>query len=190
MSKIRIIGFIISLVISNSCFSEGFRQHGAHVHGYVLFDVAQDNNDLLIDIVSPGMDVIGFEHDVNTADEAKVMANAMQILQQPNAIVSINQQAQCTVSDSTVQTFKSLPPTDVATEQNSAVHNPFVDHNTHNNFDIQYHFTCQSPQQLNQIAVHWFDHFTNSKVITVNYIGEQGQLALSLDPQHTVIHFN
>ncbi|CAM2946525.1 DUF2796 domain-containing protein [Vibrio rarus] len=188
MFKKRIICLIISLMISTLCFGEGFRQHGAHVHGYVLFDVAQDDNDVLIDIVAPGMDVVGFEHDVTTETDAKTMANAMGILKQANAIVSMESQAQCKLLTQKVQTFKNLPPTENTTQPKSAIHNPFADHSTHNNFDIQYHFTCQAPQKLQHIAVHWFDYFSNTKIITVNYITSQAQSALSLDAQHAVIH--
>lgn len=49
-----------SLMISTATLAnEEFRQHEAHVHGHVEFNIAQDGQDLLIEITAPGADVVG-----------------------------------------------------------------------------------------------------------------------------------
>lgn len=55
---------------------EGFRQHDAHVHGQVEFNVAQDGHDLLIEITAPGADVVGFEHAPENAEQEQRLQRA------------------------------------------------------------------------------------------------------------------
>ncbi|MCF7994732.1 MAG: DUF2796 domain-containing protein, partial [Chromatiaceae bacterium] len=41
---------------------EHYRQQGAHVHGVGQLNVAVDGSALLVELISPAMDLVGFEH--------------------------------------------------------------------------------------------------------------------------------
>ncbi|GAL37818.1 cobalt-zinc-cadmium resistance protein CzcD [Vibrio maritimus] len=50
---------LAGLVVSQFAVAEDqFRQHDAHVHGHVEFNIAQDGQDLLVEITAPGADVV------------------------------------------------------------------------------------------------------------------------------------
>lgn len=60
MHSITKVATIISLVLSTSALAdEEFRQHDAHEHGHVELNIAQDGDELLMEIHAPGADVLG-----------------------------------------------------------------------------------------------------------------------------------
>ncbi|GAD88082.1 hypothetical protein VHA01S_003_01580 [Vibrio halioticoli NBRC 102217] len=77
---------------------EHFRQHGAHVHGSVELNIAQDGQDLLVEIRAPGADVIGFEHMPKTEEQHKIFDKAMAHLNSADSILQISDEAGCTLT--------------------------------------------------------------------------------------------
>ncbi|WP_087026674.1 zinc uptake protein ZrgA [Thaumasiovibrio subtropicus] len=56
--------------------AESYREHGAHVHGVVELNMAQDGQQLLIEVTAPGADVVGFEHAPQNADQKAQVESA------------------------------------------------------------------------------------------------------------------
>ncbi|MCG6368641.1 ZrgA family zinc uptake protein, partial [Vibrio fluvialis] len=78
---------------------EGFRQHDAHVHGQVEFNIAQDGHDLLLEITAPGADVVGFEHAPENTEQENQLKAAVEKLSQADLMVQINEAAKCTIEN-------------------------------------------------------------------------------------------
>lgn len=165
-------------------FAAGFIQHGAHVHGFVTYDIAQDGKDLEVDIYAAGMDVVGFEHDANTEQEKAAINQAHQLLSDYSSILDISPEAQCLVTDNEVNLVKSS----LNQQASNTKRNPFVEHSTHSSFEIKYRFNCQKPEQLQQIDTAWFEHFPSTKAISANYFTDTAQNAAELDKDHTSVH--
>ncbi|WP_261816924.1 DUF2796 domain-containing protein [Vibrio gallicus] len=181
---------LLSLCLSTSALGAGFRQHGAHVHGYVTYNIAQDHNQLIIDIFSPGMDIVGFEHDPKTTQEKQAIQRAMELFKDYSSIIDIPSQAQCSIASNNTNIIKSSPNDILSKKENGKIHNPFVDHSTHANFEIEYLFNCDNPEQLNTISTYWFQHFPATKFITANHITDLKQGADELSKNQTKIHIN
>ncbi|HAS8626238.1 TPA: DUF2796 domain-containing protein [Vibrio vulnificus] len=81
---------------------EGFRQHDAHVHGQVEFNIAQDGHDLLLEITAPGADVVGFEHAPENTEQENQLKAAVEKLSQADLMVQINGAAKCTIENVSV----------------------------------------------------------------------------------------
>jgi hypothetical protein len=91
---------IAALLISQPLFAESnHRQHDAHVHGSVEFNIAQDANDLLIEITAPGADVVGFESAPKNDSQKAKLQQAQQLLSDASALIKVNAQAQCQLTD-------------------------------------------------------------------------------------------
>ncbi|EKO3783402.1 DUF2796 domain-containing protein [Vibrio harveyi] len=90
---------VIGLSLTATANAEEYRQHEAHVHGHVEFNIAQDGKDLLIEITSPGADVVGFEHAPENAEQENALNNAIAALKDTNKLFAINQQAKCVIED-------------------------------------------------------------------------------------------
>ncbi|KWU00140.1 zinc-binding protein [Vibrio toranzoniae] len=103
--KPSILAVVIGMTVStNVLANEEFRSHGAHVHGQVEVNIAQDGQELLVEVTAPGADVVGFEHAPETAEQKKVLEQAIAQLNKPDELFSFNN-ASCTLK------FKSVTNT-------------------------------------------------------------------------------
>lgn len=99
MPSKQVLAIIIGLSLSTVATAEEYRQHSAHVHGHVEFNIAQDGSDLLLEITAPGADVVGFEHAPENAEQEKTLQHAVATLEDSNALFAINPQAQCEIEE-------------------------------------------------------------------------------------------
>ncbi|WP_299687470.1 DUF2796 domain-containing protein [uncultured Vibrio sp.] len=103
--KPSILAVVIGMTVStNVLANEEFRSHSAHVHGEVEVNIAQDGQELLVEVTAPGSDVVGFEHAPETAEQKKVFEQAIAQLNQPEELFSFKN-ANCTLE------FKSVTNT-------------------------------------------------------------------------------
>ncbi|NOI92751.1 DUF2796 domain-containing protein [Vibrio splendidus] len=103
--KPTILAVVIGMTVStNVLANEEFRSHEAHVHGKVEVNIAQDGQELLIEVTAPGADVVGFEHAPETAEQKKVFEQAIAQLNKPEELFGFNN-ASCTLK------FKSVTNT-------------------------------------------------------------------------------
>ncbi|USD60751.1 DUF2796 domain-containing protein [Vibrio sp. SCSIO 43140] len=95
---------LAGLVVSQFAVADDhFRQHDAHVHGHVEFNIAQDGQDLLVEITAPGADVVGFEHAPKTDAEKAAMADAKAKLNNVDSILTIPAAASCKLVEAHVE---------------------------------------------------------------------------------------
>lgn len=68
------LALVIGLSLAATANAEEYRQHEAHVHGHVEFNIAQDGKDLLIEITSPGADVVALSTLLKTPNKRRHLA--------------------------------------------------------------------------------------------------------------------
>ena len=59
----------------------------------------------------------------------------------------------------------------------------------HGSFTAQYQFQCKQLAQLNTISTHWFSHFPNTELISVQLLTQTQQSVQILDSDNPDIHF-
>ncbi|MEZ8628146.1 DUF2796 domain-containing protein [Vibrio splendidus] len=95
--KPTILAVVIGMTVStNVLANEEFRSHEAHVHGKVEVNIAQDGQELLVEVTAPGADVVGFEHAPETAEQKKVFEQAIAQLNKPEELFGFTN-ASCTL---------------------------------------------------------------------------------------------
>ncbi|MEL0611072.1 zinc uptake protein ZrgA [Vibrio echinoideorum] len=103
--KPSILAVVIGMTLStNVLANEEFRSHEAHVHGKVEVNIAQDGQELLVEVTAPGADVVGFEHAPKTAEQKKMFEQAIAQLNKPEELFDFNN-VSCTLK------FKSVTNT-------------------------------------------------------------------------------
>ncbi|MFA0611507.1 DUF2796 domain-containing protein, partial [Vibrio sp. 10N.222.49.B4] len=122
------IGMTVS---TNVLANEEFRSHDAHVHGQVEVNIAQDGQELLVEVTAPGADVVGFEHAPETAEQKKVFEQAIAQLNKPEELFSFNN-ASCTLK------FKSVANTLEGDHDDHEGHD-HADHAEHDHDDHKDH---------------------------------------------------
>ena len=156
------------------------RQHGAHVHGVVETNIAQDGEHLLFEITAPGSDVVGFEHAPQNKEQEKLLEQAIAKLKTPNAIFSLPKFANCEISDIHVShNMKSEDHDDHDHHDDDDSHHE-EHQGEHGEFTAQYEYHCETMAELNQIETQWFTVFSHTQKMTVQYLGDSGQKAATL----------
>ncbi|MCQ1060919.1 DUF2796 domain-containing protein [Photobacterium sp. ZSDE20] len=194
LSPVAALFVSLGLSVSSSAFAEDhFRQHDAHVHGVVEVNIAQDGQDLLMEIHAPGADIVGFEHAPQTDEQKAAINNAIKQLKAPESLWVFTANAKC-------QLVESLA-TETLTSQEAENHHGHDDHGhehdshdhddhghehdshnhgAHGEFTAQYTYKCSDISQLTEVKTQWFTHFPTTERITVNTITEKGQKGGSL----------
>ncbi|ENO1772294.1 zinc uptake protein ZrgA [Vibrio sp. 1641] len=214
MSSKHVLALAIGLTLSTAANANEYRQHGAHVHGHVEFNIAQDGKDLLVEITAPGADVVGFEHAPENAQQEQALKQAVATLEDSNALFAINSQADCNVEEAYVS--HNLSETHEEHDHSEHDHDDHAhddheghehhDHNEHHDkhdhhddhdeahnhgghgeFSVQYRFNCEQVNQLSQIQTDWFNQFPTTESISVNIFTDTMQSAIKLSKDNTQI---
>ncbi|HCG6867386.1 TPA: DUF2796 domain-containing protein [Vibrio parahaemolyticus] len=206
MPSKQVLAIIIGLSLSTVATAEEYRQHSAHVHGHVEFNIAQDGSDLLLEITAPGADVVGFEHAPENAEQEKTLQHAVATLEDSNALFAINPQAQCEIEE--VHVEHSLGGQHEEHERHDheghdhdehAHHDhdkhehdgheghDHSEHSDHGEFTVQYRFHCAQVGELSRIQTDWFNQFPSTESVNVNLFTDTTQSATSLTKSNTQI---
>ncbi len=204
MPSKQVLAIVIGLSLSTVATAEEYRQHSAHVHGHVEFNIAQDGSDLLLEITAPGADVVGFEHAPENAEQEKTLQHAVATLEDSNALFAINPQAQCEIEE--VHVEHSLGGQHEEHEHHDheghdhdehAHHDhdghegheghDHSEHSDHGEFTVQYRFHCAQVGELSHIQTDWFNQFPSTESVNVNLFTDTTQSATSLTKSNTQI---
>lgn len=206
MPSKQVLAIVIGLSLSTVATAEEYRQHSAHVHGHVEFNIAQDGSDLLLEITAPGADVVGFEHAPENAEQEKTLQHAIATLEDSNALFAINPQAQCEIEE--VHVEHSLGGQHEEHEHHDheghdhdehARHDhdkhehdgheghDHSEHSDHGEFTVQYRFHCAQVGELSRIQTDWFNQFPSTESVNVNLFTDTTQSATSLTKSNTQI---
>ncbi|EJB1795396.1 DUF2796 domain-containing protein [Vibrio parahaemolyticus] len=188
MPSKQVLAIVIGLSLSTVATAEEYRQHSAHVHGHVEFNIAQDGSDLLLEITAPGADVVGFEHAPENAEQEKTLQHAVATLEDSNALFAINPQAQCEIEE--VHVEHTLGGQHEEHEHHDHEGNEGHDHSEHSDhgeFTVQYRFHCAQVGELSHIQTDWFNQFPSTESVNVNLFTDTTQSATSLTKSNTQI---
>ncbi len=169
--------------------AEEFRQHDAHVHGEVEFNIAQDSNELLVEIMAPGADVVGFEHAPENKQQLQLIEQAEKRLKQAENIVALSAAAKCKAEH--IHVANTLEGDSEHDHHDDHKHDGHDHHKHeeggHGEFSIEYHFECDNISKLQSIETNWFNHFPKTEKINVNLLTETVQKTLQLTAGNTTI---
>ncbi|HHC6592977.1 DUF2796 domain-containing protein [Vibrio parahaemolyticus] len=206
MPSKQVLAIVIGLSLSTVATAEEYRQHSAHVHGHVEFNIAQDGSDLLLEITAPGADVVGFEHAPENAEQEKTLQHAVATLEDSNALFAINPQAQCEIEEVHVEhTLGGQHEEHEHHDHEGHDHDEHAhhdhdkhehdgheghdhsEHSDHGEFTAQYRFHCAQVGELSHIQTDWFNQFPSTESVNVNLFTDTTQSATSLTKSNTQI---
>ncbi|WP_296269225.1 DUF2796 domain-containing protein [Pseudomonas sp. UBA6562] len=160
---------------------------GAHEHGVAKLNVVLDGNTLELELDSPAMNVVGFEHvAASEADKAKVAA-ARQQLEQPLKLFGPAQAAGCAVDSQELESplFGDAAHADDDDDGDEHEHG-----HQHADVHAHYQFTCATPAKLTQLDLGpLFKTFPQTQKVNVQLIGPNGQKGVETTPGKAVVVF-
>jgi len=163
--------------------SHGHDSLDKHQHGLASLDIALDDKRLEIELESPSMNILGFEHQPNTAEQQAQAAAARALLEQPQALFTLPEAAGCMVKKVEVESplFGNDDDDDMHTDTAGE---------THSDIDADFDLTCSNPQALDSISLApLFKAFPGMQKIAVQLVGPNGQKGAELTPSSPSITF-
>ena len=198
---------IVTICSVNAATEQAVIQHDAHQHGRVVLNIALEGQMLFIELDAPGADVVGFENLPATDEQRQLLSAAINLLEQPQKLFSFPGEAACKLQSATVSHHLAVDTNHhdddddhekehVEKHQEEHPDEPEKDHDDahenqagHGNFTAQYQFQCRQLAQLNTISTHWFSHFPNTELISVQLLTQTQQSMQILDSDNPDIHF-
>ncbi|WP_394237711.1 DUF2796 domain-containing protein [Pseudomonas anguilliseptica] len=160
-------------------------EHGSldtHEHGAAQLNVVLDGKMLHLQLDSPAMNLVGFEHAAKSdADKAKVAAARSQ-LEQPQALFGVNA-GDCNISKQELES-------PLFAEHKHEEHHEHDHGSEHSEIHAHYSLDCQKPEELKQLDLgELFKRFPATEKIQVQLIGPNGQQGLELTPAQPTLSF-
>ncbi len=184
---------ILALVMSSINTSHGAEYTSsvnAHVHGLSTLTIVAEQNTLKIELHSPSVDIIGFEHKATSANDIAQLDKAIITLRQHNALFNI-QGTHCLH----VNTVVDVPPSVASLDEGDTLHhqdelNITSDHHdSHSEIIASYVFQCHDMTKLLSIEVKMFEVFSGMKDINTMWVTQAQQGATRLTPNQPMIVF-
>ena len=82
---------------------DGFVQHGTHEHGAALLNVALDGPDLVLEFISPAINIVGFEHAPSTNEQTELVEAAVDQLSDGESLFEVSARAKCQLTNIEVE---------------------------------------------------------------------------------------
>lgn len=152
------------------------RQHESHVHGSAQLNIALEGGQLAIELISPAINIVGFEHQPGNEDQEKAVADAIAALQDGSGIFGFPAGAGCRLAkaevEAAMQDEKHEKHEERAEEKGE----------THSEFHVTYAFECAEADKLSHIDLVLFETFPATEDLHVQVIGPNGQTSAELTP--------
>ncbi|MHC8388696.1 DUF2796 domain-containing protein [Pseudomonas sp. MDT2-39-1] len=156
---------------------------GAHEHGVGRLNAALDGQTLELELESPAMNLVGFEHAATTdADKAKVAAVRAQ-LEKPLVLFNLLKAAGCVVATQELESplFGDKPDADDDKDEH---------HHDHSEIHAHYQFSCSAPGALKTLDLaNIFNTFPATQKIQVQLISPSGQQGVEVTAKAAALKF-
>lgn len=135
---------------------------GSHEHGAAELDAALDGTLLEIELRSPAINLLGFEHRPDSPADKRTLSETRARLQQPDALFGLPASARCTL--------------DAARLASPLFGDAAHHHPAHSDIHVHYRYNCEAPDALPGLDLQGlFEAFPGTEKIQAQVIGPNGQ---------------
>lgn len=157
---------------------------GKHEHGVAQLNVALDGKTLELELDSPAMNLVGFEHAASTDADKAAVAKARAQLEKPLELFALPVTAGCSVASQELRSplFGDKAPAHAHKEKAGHEHEHEHEHG-HADIHGHYQLSCEKPELLKLLTLaEFFKRFPATQKIQVQLIGPDGQKGADLAP--------
>jgi hypothetical protein len=180
---------------SHAATAEQPQAHGSlapHEHGTAKLDVALEGQTLALDLDSPGMNLVGFEHaPASDADRAAV-AKARVQLGAPLQLFNLPPAAKCSVTRADLQSplFGNAVAEHDHDDHDDHDEGGAGDQHGHSDVDGHFLFQCDHPEALQGLDLsRFFSTFPATRKVLVQAITGNGQVGHEATPDDNKLAF-
>lgn len=199
---LNIIGITIAfaVVAAFSHAEEGVAHLDAHVHGLSELAIAMEGENLEIELTTPAMNLVGFEHKASAPKDILAIENAASMLRQHEALLLFSG-GRCHHLETSIDLSDLIKSDDHehVRQQSSNEHKHDDEHkkeheehaqkNNHRDVVANYKYRCENIAQLSAITVDLFDNFSGIHKMNAVWVKPIQQGAVTLTPNHRIVEF-
>ncbi|MEO9781816.1 MAG: DUF2796 domain-containing protein [Sedimentitalea sp.] len=188
------------------------RELDAHVHGVSTAEIAIEHGKIEIKLLSPGMDIVGFEYAASSAKDKDAVEAAIRQFLAPDEIVTLPEAASCRLTE--VLAHLHSGDHDHHDEEHDDEHEEHDDDHAHDEghddeghdheehaedeheegaehseFHVRYIFACEDEDTLTSVSFPFFERFENAQEIEVKFVTETGAGTAELTRDASVLNF-
>lgn len=184
------------------------RQHGAHEHGVGKLDIAQEGAELHIELDSPAVNIVGFEHAPKNDAEHETLERALTRLKDGAALFALPGAAGCRLVSTDAQApLVDHEESEARHDDHHDVHHDNERHEAHHDehghgheddhgykdvhadITVTWRYTCAHPDTLDRVSVRLFAAFPMTERLQVRFITEKNQSAVELSASQPELRF-
>jgi GNAT superfamily N-acetyltransferase len=154
-----------ALAGAGAAADEPQRQLGAHEHGHSTLNIAIEGGTIELELISPGADIVGFEHPAESEADRAAVAAAEARLADPLSLFVLPAAAGCSIGAAEVEIEAEGRAHEAGHEAEAA----------HSEFRAAYRLTCADTGAVATIGFAFFDAFPNAREIEVTVVSPRGQ---------------
>jgi len=196
--------FVVSPVVAEAGGEQYYEQE-SHVHGLASLFIVLEGSQLLVELESPGMNLIGFEHVPRTEVQHQQVEKAEQQLMAGGGMFSFKG-GQCQLLKADIKMVGMAAPQEERHESsesdgghylNHEDHEDHEDHeghevskastSEHSDVEAKYLFNCDKPETLLAIDVALFDEFSGLEELDAQWVVRSFQGGKTLSPAQSRI---
>ena len=148
----------------------GHRHHDAHEHGRASLNILLDDKTVNVELATPALNVLGFEHAPKTDEQEAKVREAGQVLSRYDSVLTFPG-AKCTQSDS----YMELP----FDEHDFDDEHAHDEKDSHSDYYVTYSVTCDRADKLKQIEVQLFKQFPGFENIDIQWASNSSSGSLT-----------
>lgn len=160
---------------------------GSHVHGEVLLNLVIEGNDVAVEMISPAMNLVGFEHTPSTQAQRESVNRVLTRLADPDTLFSLPSEAGCELISSEIETALAgdAPQTDAATGHDAQDHGGQTAE--HSDFHAFYQMRCANAGAIDTLNLALFGIFPGVENVRLQWIDNLKQGAVQRDASNPVV---
>jgi hypothetical protein len=161
----------------------------AHVHGIAELFVVLEGMQLDIELHSPAMNLLGFEHRASTPEQETIVERARKDLANVDRLFQLDPKS-CHLTDHTVDFSAVVKAPDYHDEDrdDSDGHNKHHKAHDHSDIEAHYRYHCERPDELLSLSTDISKSFPGIQSLQVQWVlrGRQGVKTLDNSQNHIV----
>ena len=193
MKRLLVVASLSLPLATAALAGEKHRQLDAHEHGHGELSIAIDGNKVVMELESPGADIVGFEHKAKTKKQRTALANAKKMLRKISNVVTLPEAAGCALTKAKVEFH--VEGDDHGHKKHGHKHKHKHSHGkhkkaekkeeTHAEFHAEYALTCKSTAKLTELAFPYFKNFKGAEELEVSIAGPKSQKKFEVERDDT-----
>tara|TARA_R110001592_G_scaffold363391_1_gene687063 strand:- start:22024 stop:22590 length:567 start_codon:yes stop_codon:yes gene_type:complete len=154
-----------------------------HTHGVAELVVVLEGDQLEIELRSPAVNILGFEHHILTPEQLTTLEHTRKTLADADSLFQFDP-ALCQITDHSADFgTETTANTHNGDGNTNDVHGKHLETHRHTNIEVRYRYRCQQPDELQSLSASLSDEFPGIQVLQVQWIvgGRQGAITLDND---------